>query len=743
MEYLLKASAIIVLFYICYKLFLKRETFFQHNRWFLLSGLFVALCIPFIIIPIYIEYTSTPIQDFTVISQVLGETIVIEEPFSWVQLLPWIYISGIIFFFSRLLIDLFSLARLMYRNKSYKKDNYTFIEVKGTIAPFSFFNNIVYNPKQFDKKELELIINHEKVHAKQYHSIDILLIQLATVLFWFNPLIWLYKKVLQQNLEYIADDKAQSIAECKKSYQHILLKASVPNHQLSLTNNFYNSLIKKRIVMLHKSKSKTKNLWKFALILPFLSIFLMSFNTEDIYIPITENNLYKNETNQTPGKEIVSNKSILKDIKIIITKDFTDEDLEKAKAEALKEGITLTFSDIKRNDKDEIIEIFAEFDGKEVGSGKYYLSSDIAIQSFAFSSNKDRTGFEMASNNNTLHSDDKDNLQNRFLVYQNENNKLIISGADEDKVLYILDGNEISKTDLDTMDLNSIKSVEVLKGEAAIKTYGNKGKEGVIILKTKDLKGWAVGIPKATTYNAIVKDSIYISKNLKFATIDTLEIKNRLKLKNDFYFQRNDKPIAKRATIIKSRPSNSNNSLYYFDDDRGKPLFIIDNKIIEEKGFKKLNPNNIVSMNVIKGKDAVILYGEKGKNGVIIILTQKPKDLLLLSNKNDSPLGIESEVSIVSYYDDNDASKNASLAFISKYSTDKVLKLHKADLKNLGLKVKYSKIKRNKSGEIVRIKISLSDENGRKSSATFEDNKGIVNIEYGISGNRLIVKSKN
>ena len=111
---------------------------------------------------------------------------------------------------------------------------------------------------------MEQIIAHEKVHANQYHSIDILLTQLACVVLWFNPFIWLYNKDLKQNLEFSADHDTVNNAVCKKAYQYTLLKTSVPTYQLALSNNFYNSLIKKRIVMLQKSKSAAQAKLSFA-----------------------------------------------------------------------------------------------------------------------------------------------------------------------------------------------------------------------------------------------------------------------------------------------------------------------------------------------------------------------------------------------------------------------------------------------------------------------------------------------
>ena len=107
------------------------------------------------------------------------------------------------------------------------------------MSPFSFFNWIVYNPAQFSSIELEQIITHEKVHANQKHSLDILLTHISTIVLWFNPFIWFFSNVLKQNLEFIADKETPKQTSSKKSYQYTLLKTSMPSHQLALSNSFY------------------------------------------------------------------------------------------------------------------------------------------------------------------------------------------------------------------------------------------------------------------------------------------------------------------------------------------------------------------------------------------------------------------------------------------------------------------------------------------------------------------------
>ncbi|MEZ4792775.1 MAG: M56 family metallopeptidase [Gelidibacter sp.] len=282
MDYVWKSSVIIALFYLCYQLFLQRETFFVGNRWFLLLGLVASIVVPLIVIPVYVEYTPAYRQDFRLPNEIMVAQPQNKNPFGFFQLSLIIYLIGVLFFLGKLISEFISLFRLIKRHRFVKDKYFHYIEADTELPPFSFFKWIVYNPDQFDGKELYLILNHEKVHARQLHSLDIIFAQLVCVLFWFNPLVWLYKKALQQNLEFIADQDAQIIAPCEKSYQNLLLKTSIPSHQLALTNNFYNSLIKKRIVMLHKSKSNRINAWKYTLVLPLLVVFIFNFNTETI-----------------------------------------------------------------------------------------------------------------------------------------------------------------------------------------------------------------------------------------------------------------------------------------------------------------------------------------------------------------------------------------------------------------------------------------------------------------------------
>ena len=161
MEYLLKASAVIAVFYMFYKLLLQRDTFFRCNRWFLLVGLLVSLTIPMVVIPIYIEYIPVDVSNFTFENATNPANSGLEIS-DYVMI---VYGLGVTFFFTRFLIQVTSLALVIMRHKKDKRGKYTYVKTQANISPFSFFRWIVFNPEKFNNTELEQIIAHEKVHV--------------------------------------------------------------------------------------------------------------------------------------------------------------------------------------------------------------------------------------------------------------------------------------------------------------------------------------------------------------------------------------------------------------------------------------------------------------------------------------------------------------------------------------------------------------------------------------------------
>ena len=160
-----------------------------------------------------------------------------------------------------------------------RQADYKFVDTKENLAPFSFFNTL-FTIRLYTATELENILEHEKVHSDQNHTVDVLISRVFCIVFWFNPFVWLYKKAIFQNLEFIADSEATKKITDKKAYQITLLKITTQENCVAITNHFYQSLIKKRIVMLNKNQSKKRNSWKYAIVLPALVAFVIFFQVK-------------------------------------------------------------------------------------------------------------------------------------------------------------------------------------------------------------------------------------------------------------------------------------------------------------------------------------------------------------------------------------------------------------------------------------------------------------------------------
>ena len=275
--YLIKASGLITLFYLAYILLLRKETFFTGNRWFLLLGLFTSAILPLFFITkiIWVEPTTNSF-DWSNIQITTVENNP-EPEINWSLIAIVIYFLGSIVLFTKLLFDLYSLSKVFKGKVSIPQGKFKLIDVTENIAPFSFFKSIVYNSTLYTPTELENILEHEKVHSSQNHSVDVLLSRLFCIAFWFNPLIWLYKKAMIQNLEFIADNEAAKNSSDKKAYQLTLLKITTQENCVSITNHFYQSLIKKRIIMLNQNQSKKWNSWKYITVFPALVAFVFLF----------------------------------------------------------------------------------------------------------------------------------------------------------------------------------------------------------------------------------------------------------------------------------------------------------------------------------------------------------------------------------------------------------------------------------------------------------------------------------
>jgi len=256
--YFLWSSISLVLFYLFYILLLKRETFFAFNRVYLLVALCLSMLMPFLDLSWLIVLPKVEIVTNTlavVAVAKLGNDI--GKEFNWVTFVYW---GGVVLGATRLFIKIAGVKKQI----TLPKDG----------DAFSFWKTKVIDRKLSD---LAVINAHENIHVKQLHTFDILLVEILSVFFWFNPVVYACRKSLKLIHEYLADEYACNFTASKKQYAMLLFLQNL-NAGPVLANRFYNtSLLESRIKMLQRKKSSRYRLWKYILCLPLITL-LCAFN---------------------------------------------------------------------------------------------------------------------------------------------------------------------------------------------------------------------------------------------------------------------------------------------------------------------------------------------------------------------------------------------------------------------------------------------------------------------------------
>lgn len=295
--FLLKASAGIILFYAVYWFFLKKETFYSANRWFLITTLLFAVLLP--LFPLHysvIVEQENNANVFRTISDtfkhipVISDSASTQNNFNWQQALLLIYLTGAVIFLLRLLTQTIILIHLMIKYRIKSLEGVRIVENEKYGLPFSFFNIIFINPKFHTQDDLPEILAQEKVHIRENHWFDLLFIELLTVIFWFNPFIWFFERAIKQNHEYLADKGVLAQGHGVGRYQAILLNQLMGMQIIGITNNLNFALNTNRLKMMTKKKTSAKRLLRFSITLPVLAILLYAFAQPNYQVKDVETN---------------------------------------------------------------------------------------------------------------------------------------------------------------------------------------------------------------------------------------------------------------------------------------------------------------------------------------------------------------------------------------------------------------------------------------------------------------------
>ncbi|SFE05510.1 M56 family metallopeptidase [Flavobacterium phragmitis] len=544
--YIAKSVVLMLLFYCVYFFLLRRETFFNSNRWFLLSGLIISSILPLLSYTKVIWIDAVPNLNTNIQSALLSAPEKQTSDINWSLIILGLYLIGFIIFLLKLAVDFYSLNSIIKGKKVKQQADFKFIDTPENIAPFSYFEYIVYNSSLYTASELENIIEHEKVHSDQNHTIDVLISRFFSIIFWFNPIVWLYKKAISQNLEFIADSEASKKISDKKAYQYTLLKITTHENCVAITNHFYQSLIKKRIVMLNKNQSKKRNSWKYYVVIPALAAFVILFQVEVI---AKERQQTVKVSGETKSVDVYK-----------IKKNSTDAELKEIK-EKLKSIHNIDFeaSEIKRDSHNNLTSIKIDIKNGNQKTQSIQTSSE-TIEEFGILVITDKEGKKKVG----IQTSEEGKTSKTSKVAVSKKIKNTKSDTDSDQASdshIIITNNPNSKTDTH-VNINSFTST---------KTNSDTNTDISTVVTTDS-------------------DSKTLTK------VITVGGKTKVAISN----------------------SGKNNNL------SGNPLIIFDGEEMPSTfNLKNIDSQNIESISVFKGVEAVAKYGEKGSNGVIEIESKR------------------------------------------------------------------------------------------------------------------------
>ncbi|MGM0620463.1 MAG: TonB family protein [Bacteroidota bacterium] len=313
-EFLIKASAGIALFYLVYWVFLRQETFHAANRWYLLSALLLSVLLP--LFPVHYAVMIEAPERTTVFQameetfknarSVSGYSVENSASLTWQQIVLAIYLTGVFLFFMRLLGQTMLLIRLILKHKIKSMNGIRIVENEKYGLPFSFFNIVFINPKFHKQEELLEILAHEKVHIRENHWFDLLITELLTVIFWFNPFIWFFEHSIKQNHEYLADNGVLAQGHSTGRYQALLVNQLMGFQVFGVTNNLNFALNKNRLKMMTKKRTPRVLGIKFVWALPALALLLFAFAEPRYKVVSTETE------NPTSPKQISDNEHVIR-----------------------------------------------------------------------------------------------------------------------------------------------------------------------------------------------------------------------------------------------------------------------------------------------------------------------------------------------------------------------------------------------------------------------------------------------
>ena len=596
---------------------------------------------------------------------------------SWVQIVLLVYLAGILFLVCRNIYSLICLFRLVHSGKHEKLEKgVTLVVHNQEIAPFSWMNYIVISRKDLEENGREILI-HEMAHIHHRHLVDLLVADICIFFQWFNPGAWLLKQELQNIHEYEADETVINEGVNAKEYQLLLIKKAVGTRLYSMANSFNHSKLKKRITMMLKEKSNPWARLKYLYVLPLAAIAVTAFARPEISEKMEEISAVK----VNDLAEIVQEKVLQDTVKV--SKDEKKDALVVTGVKSKEEEEIVIFEVVEQMPEypggmsalqKYLSEKIAGSPMKGKAGGRVMVGFTVAetgkikdvrvLQSDEASLNQEAERIVSEMPDWIPGKQRGRPVPVKYTVPIRFGN---IRFAENKQPLIFADGKEISMDAMEKLDPSTIESISVLKDSTSIKVYGKRGANGVILVNTQrgsktKIQNKEISFSQKTTSTDAVPDfpvsgtvvdeqgrpkagvSIIVP-NTNHGTITDINGHFSLKAMKDgnlWFSFIGYKPVKASVSstmnirmeqeVVDLFPELSgsvkngntgfkvNNGVTVHGIKGEEPLVIIDGKeTMEKDALSKLAPDHIKSISVLKDKSAQVVYGDKGKNGVIIV----------------------------------------------------------------------------------------------------------------------------
>ncbi|MBZ4036341.1 M56 family metallopeptidase [Flavobacterium sp. 17A] len=303
-DFLYKSSLSLLVLLVFYHLVLEKQKMHQFNRFYLLFGLVFSFVLPFITIEIPSETTVSVQQTYGYLVQAIPvSNQVAATQYNYKLILLWsIYVLIMLLLLFRYIRNILRIITIIKSNTIVSYKSADLVLVNEEIPPHTFLNYIFLNKTAYQNRKIEEeLYTHELIHVAQKHTLDVLLIEALKTIFWFNPILIFYKKAIQLNHEFLADEKVVTSFSNVPFYQNLLLTHATVNSTSGLTSNLNYSVTKKRFIMMTKTVSKTKILLSKIMLLPLLCGFTFFMSVESVGQTIASDELYANSQTAENG----------------------------------------------------------------------------------------------------------------------------------------------------------------------------------------------------------------------------------------------------------------------------------------------------------------------------------------------------------------------------------------------------------------------------------------------------------